>query len=63
MDIANVSTIIKDVEMKNEVGVAMLDKSLDMTEAMGDSMINMMKRLVMEQSINPNLGTSIDLYV
>lgn len=41
----------------SDIAVAMLSKQLDMTQAMGDSMIK-----VMEQSVNPGLGGNIDVY-
>lgn len=40
------------------VGTAVLAKSLDTIEQVGDSMIKMM-----EQSVNPNLGQHIDIRV
>lgn len=40
------------------VGTEMLSQSLDMTQAMGASMIQMMER-----SVTPELGGNIDVYV
>lgn len=41
-----------------DVGVAVLSKSLDTVEVLGQSMIRMM-----EQSVTPQLGQNIDLRV
>ncbi len=40
------------------VGTEMLSQSLDMTQAMGTSMIQMMER-----SVTPELGGNVDIYV
>ena len=40
------------------VGTAVLSQSLDLTQQMGASMIQMM-----EHSVNPELGGNIDMYV
>lgn len=58
MDIASLATGMKMEELGQNVGVAVLDNSLDMIEEMGAGMIKMM-----ESSVNPNLGQNIDLYV
>lgn len=42
----------------SSLGMAIIAKSLDAAETAGQGMINMM-----EQSVNPNLGTNIDLKV
>lgn len=58
MDIASLATGMKMAELGQNVGVAVLDNSLDMIEEMGAGMIK-----IMESSVNPNLGQNIDLYV
>ncbi len=58
MDIASLSTTLSMSKVNNDVGVAVLGKQLDMVEVMGDSMIKMM-----EQSVTPHLGTSIDISI
>ncbi len=40
------------------VGTAVLDQSLDLTQEMGASMVKMM-----EHSVTPELGGSIDVYI
>ncbi|MBQ7506875.1 MAG: YjfB family protein [Lachnospiraceae bacterium] len=44
--------------MASEVGTAMLGKSLDLMQTMGDSVTKMM-----EQSVNPGVGGRFDMSV
>ena len=63
MDIAALSMAMAKNQLNTDFGVAMLSKSLDVTESLGDSLVNMMDRSMMEQSVNPHLGANIDLTV
>lgn len=56
MDIASLSMALSQTKVMNDVSTAMMSKSLDTVEVLGDSMIQMM-----EQSVTPNLGASIDI--
>ena len=56
MDIAGLSVALGQTKVMNDVSTAMLAKSMDTTEAISESMIQMM-----EQSVTPNLGTNIDI--
>ena len=58
MDIAALSTAMKMADVQSQVGVAMLSKSLDTVEDLGEGMIKMM-----ETSVCPNLGQNIDFTV
>ena len=58
MDIASLSTAMSTQNILNDVSVAMLSKSLDTVEDMGDGMVK-----VMESSVTPYLGQNIDYYV
>ncbi|MBU5469835.1 YjfB family protein [Falcatimonas sp. MSJ-15] len=58
MDIAALSMAISLQNVNNDAGVLMLSKSLDTLEETGDNMVKMM-----EQSVTPNLGQNIDIYV
>jgi hypothetical protein len=58
MDIASLSTAMSTQSILNDVGVAMLSKSLDTVEDMGDGMVK-----IMESSVTPYLGQNIDYYV
>lgn len=58
MDIASLSTAMSTQNILNDVSVAMLSKSLDTAEDMGDGMVK-----IMESSVTPYLGQNIDYYV
>ena len=56
MDIASLSTAMSTQNILNDVSVAMLSKSLDTVEDMGDGMVK-----IMESSVTPYLGQNIDM--
>ena len=58
MDISSLSTAMSTQNILNDVSVAMLSKSLDTVEDMGDGMVK-----IMESSVTPYLGQNIDYYV
>ena len=58
MDIASLSTAMSTQNILNDVSVAMLSKSLDTVEDMGDGMVK-----IMESSVTPYLGQKIDYCV
>ena len=62
MNIPELSTTLANMNLQNQVGVAVLSKALDSTEQCGTSLINMMDRY-MELSVNPNIGSNFDMYV
>ena len=56
MDIASYSMSIASESISSQVSVAMLAKTLDMQEVMGEEMTTMM-----EMSVNPSVGGNIDI--
>lgn len=58
MDIASLSMELSTSSMQTSIGTAVLAMSLDTIEASGDNTVKMM-----EQSVQPNLGQTIDLLV
>ena len=59
MNISSVGSIglsVSDVDSMNMIDISILKKSLDAVEQNGDFLIQMI-----EQSINPNLGSNIDI--
>lgn len=58
MDITALSSSMSLADVNSQVGVAVLAKSLDTIETLGDGMKKMM-----EMSVNPNLGANIDVQV
>lgn len=63
MDIAGISMSMATQNTQSAVGMAVLGKSLDVAQATGDKMVEMIDAAAMERSVNPNLGGSIDLRV
>ena len=62
MNIPELSTTLANMNLQNQIGVAVLSKALDSTEQSGTRLINMMARS-MELSVNPNIGSNFDMYV
>ena len=58
MDIASLSIAQSTINVASDVQVAVLSKSLDTMETLGDGMKKMM-----ESSVTPYLGQNIDYYV
>ena len=58
MDIAALSASMSLADVNSQVGIAVLAKNLDTIEELGDGMKKMM-----ELSVNPNLGATIDVTV
>lgn len=63
MDIAALSTSMAQVRVNNDVGTALLSKSLDMMETTGEKMVEMLDAAAMERSVNPNVGGNIDISI
>ena len=63
MDIAGLSMSLAQTNTLNDVGTAMLAKSLDMVETMGDSLTNLIDSAAMERSVNPHIGSNFDMIV
>ena len=58
MDIPALSMAMSQWKIGNQVGTAMLAKSLDTAEVLGDDMVKMM-----ENSVTPELGGNFDMSV
>ena len=63
MVIAGVSMALAQVKAQNDVGVAVLDKALEMNDVQGDAMVDMMNKSAMELSVNPGVGGNFDMVV
>ena len=63
MDIAALSTSMAQVRVNNDVGTALLSKSLDMMKTTGEKMVEMLDAAAMERSVNPNVGGNIDISI
>lgn len=56
MDIAALSMGLSQMKLANEVGASVLKMAMDSGESSMDGMVQMM-----EQSVNPHIGSSIDI--
>lgn len=63
MDIAALSMAMAQQKTMDEVGTAMLRNALDMQEDVGAEVVEMIDSAAMERSINPSVGSSIDISV
>ena len=61
MDIAALAMTMSQINIQNDVGTAVLSKALDTQESMGNQIVNMIDRSAMEVSVNPNIGSNIDI--
>jgi len=60
MDIAELSMVLSQNRVMNDYGVAMLSKSLDMAKDTSETLTEMMDNS-MELSVNPDIGSNIDI--
>lgn len=58
MDVALTSMVLSQLNLQSQIDTAVLTMSLDTVEVASDNMIKMM-----EQSVTPNLGQSIDIKI
>lgn len=63
MDISSLSMSMAMSSLQTNVSVALLDNSLEMSASAGASLEKMIDSSAMEQSVNPELGQSIDFRV
>ena len=63
MDIARLSTSLSQAQLMTDYGVAMLSKSMDTVDALGAGLVKMIDSAAMELSVNPAVGSNIDIRV
>ena len=63
MDIAALSMSMSTVNTQSAYGVAMLSKSLDQASSTGEQIVGMMDAAAMERSVNPDVGSNIDISI
>lgn len=63
MDIAGLSTALSTTQVQTQVSTAVLGKSMDTLETLGQGMVQMIDAAAMEQSVNPHLGANIDMRI
>ena len=63
MDIAGLSMNLSQIDTSSKVGVAMLSKSMDTNEALGQGLVNMIDAVAVERSVNPAVGGNFDVRI
>ncbi len=63
MDIAGLSTGLSQAQLQSKVGVAMLSKVMDTNEALGTGLVELVDSAAMELSVNPDIGSNIDIRI
>ncbi len=63
MDIAGISMALATNAVKSDVGTAVLGKVMNTNEDMGEKMVQMIDAAAMEQSVNPDVGTNLDIKI
>ena len=63
MDIASVSMALAQTQTLSQVGVAVLDKTMENSEITGQGILRMMDAAAMERSVNPAVGSNFDMLV
>lgn len=63
MDIAGLSMSMASANLQNKVGTAMLSKTMDTNEALGQGLVEMIDSAAMERSVTPQVGANIDLRI
>ncbi|MBR4781758.1 MAG: YjfB family protein [Lachnospiraceae bacterium] len=64
MDVGGVLTVtLSDAKTRNDIGMAILAKQMDTEEQAGVAMIDMMNKSFMEKSVNPKVGSNIDISI
>lgn len=62
MDIAALSMTLSKSRLNTDVGVAVLDKTLELNAELGEGLVRIIDRS-MELSVNPSIGSNIDVSV
>lgn len=63
MDIAGVSMALANIDLQSRVGTAMLDKTMENTESLAAGVVQMIDAAAMERSVNPHIGSNVDMWV
>ena len=63
MDIAGLSVSMSQVKTMGQIGIAVLDKTMEGGEDLAAGMLKMMDAAAMERSVNPAVGGQMDIRV
>ena len=62
-DITKLSMSISAAKTTGDVGMAVLAKTMDTQEQLGDNLVNMIDAAAMERSVNPGVGGNVDAHI
>ena len=63
MDIAGLSMAMSTNQVQTQVSTAVLSKSMDTLETLGQGMVQVIDAAAMEQSVNPAVGGNFDMRI
>lgn len=63
MDIGAISMSVSQAELGSRVSMAVLDKTMETEELLGDRLVQMLDGAAMERSVNPAVGGNLDIRV
>jgi len=63
MDIAGLSMAMSTNRIQSQVSTAVLSKTMDTNEALGQGLVQMIDSAAMERSVNPSVGANFDMTV
>ena len=63
MDIAGLSMAMSTNQVQTQVSTAVLGKSMDTLETLGQGLVQMIDAAAMEQSVNPAVGGNFDMRI
>lgn len=63
MDIPALSMAMAASQLQTDIGIAVLDKTIDLTQTLGDNLTDMIDSAAMERSVYPSIGGNIDLSI
>lgn len=63
MDIAGVSMALANMDVMTKVSTAVLDNAMETGETLAAGMIEMIDAAAMELSVNPNVGSNLDMRI
>lgn len=63
MDIAGLSVSMSQTSIMGKVGMAVLDKTMESGEDLAAGMLKMIDAAAMERSVNPAVGSQMDIRI
>lgn len=63
MDIAALSMNMSMIDTQTQVGVAVLDKAMEVGESLGAGMVEMLDAAALERSVHPEVGGNVDIRI